>query len=134
MRIINAVAALIILAAPAAVAAPGSSPKAAALAAGDWRGAAELGASAADIVRALQAQGKDIDLVPEEAVVTIGPDNRVDVVALRPLPPLPADLSASARTAELSGTGFTFGAKRGSIVLYPASARRLAWQGTTPRP
>jgi hypothetical protein len=97
------------------------------LAAGDWRKAAELGASAAEVVRALQVQGRFADMVPAESVVTIGADNGVEVVALKPLPPLsPADtVGAGARTASLSGTGFAFTAKAGAIILYPDYARAM---------
>jgi hypothetical protein len=116
--------------ASAAVAAPGPSGKTATLAAGDWHRAAELGATAADVVRALQAKGAFADMVPEESVVTIGPDNRVDVVALAPLPALPAETAeAPGRTAGLSGSGFAFGAQRGSIILYPAYAQSFAPEG-----
>jgi|GEM_PF-6135924 hypothetical protein len=132
LAIIVALAAATALSAPAAVAASTSpaSPaheaavaKAEALAKGDWRRAAEFGASAADVVRALQAKGRFTDMVPEEAVVSIGPDNSVDAVDLKPLPPLPADVAAGAgRTAGLSGPGFSFAARPGSITLYPADA------------
>ena len=122
---ILALAAATTLAAPRAVAAPAAPARAAALDAGDWRRAAELGASAADVVRALQARGQFADVVPGEAVVTIGPDNGVEVVALKPLPPLePADVGKpSVRTADLSGSGFAFTARWGAIVLYPAYAQ-----------
>jgi hypothetical protein len=110
--------------ASAAAAAPVPSAKEAALSAGDWRRAAELGASAADVVRALQVKGQLADMVPEESVVTIGPNNRVEVVALKPLPALPVDRSGTQlRTAGLSGSGFAFTAKPGSIILYPAYAQ-----------
>lgn len=120
-----ALIAVITLIAPAAVAARPSSGKAAALDAGDWRGAAELGASAADVVRALQARGQFTNMVPGESVVTIGPDNGVSVVALKPLPTLdPADTAGKhVRTAHLSGSGFFFAAaKQGSVILYPPFA------------
>lgn len=123
MRTISAAVALAtvtILSAPAAVAAP--SATAAALHAGDWHRAAELGASAADVIRALQARGRFTDMAPTECVVTIAADNAVDAVALKPLPPLdPADAKGS--TARLSGTGFAFTAKPGAITLYPAYAQ-----------
>jgi hypothetical protein len=107
--------------------APVPSGKAAALEAGDWRKAAELGATAAEIARALRARGRFADVAPEKAVVTIRPDGSVDVVALEPLPPLPADAAAAgARTADLSGSGFAFTAGPNSIVLYPAYARSFA--------
>jgi hypothetical protein len=111
------------LAAPATVAAP--SAKAAALAAGAWRKAAELGASAAEVVHALQAKGRFTDMIAAESVVTIGADNGVEVVALKPLPPLaPGDMAgAGVRTADLSGTGFAFTAKPGAIILYPIYAQ-----------
>ncbi|HEX3700643.1 MAG TPA: hypothetical protein VHV27_08215 [Phenylobacterium sp.] len=120
------------LAAPAAVAAPAPSPapsaRQAALAAGDWRRAAELGASAADVVRGLQAKGGFAEMVPAESVVTIGPDNRVEVVALKPLPSLDAADTAgkAVRTTGLGGSGFAFTARWGSIILYPAYARSFA--------
>jgi hypothetical protein len=138
MRAIAAILALAtvtILVTPAAVAAPASSSaKDAALDAGDWRRAAELGASASDVVRALQARGQLADMVPGESVVTIGPDNGVNVVALKPLPPLaPADTAGKdVRTAGLSGSGFAFGAKPDSIVLYPAYAQTFAPNGPAP--
>jgi hypothetical protein len=110
-----------------AFAVPVPSAKQAALDAGDWRRAAELGASAGDVVRALQAKGQFAGLAPERSVVTIGPDNRVAAVALEPLPALPADVAgAHARTAGLSGSGFTFTARAGSIILYPAYAQSFA--------
>ena len=112
---------LAILAGPAAVAAPELTPKQTALAAGDWRKAAQLGASAAEVVRALQVKGQFADADPEDAVVTIGADNAVEVVEIKPLPPLPADV-AGAHTRGLSGSGFAFTAPSGSIVLYPADA------------
>jgi len=135
LAIIVALAATALIA-PAAIAAPASPAhdaavaKADALAKGDWRRAAELGASAADVVRALQAKGRFADMVPEEAVVSIGPDNSVDAVDLKPLPPLPADLAAGAgRTAGLSGPGFSFAARPGSITLYPADAPTFSGPG-----
>jgi hypothetical protein len=123
MRMISAAAILTILAAPlpaAAFATAGPATKAAALAAGDWRAAARMGASAAEVVRALQARGELADIVADEAVVTIGLDNHVDAVDIKPLPPLPADVATpGVRTAGLSGSGFEFTARPGSIVLYP---------------
>ena len=121
--------------APAAPNAPAPTPKAAALSAGDWRRAAGLGASAAEVVRALQAKGRFADIVPDEAVVTIDPDNTVDVVALKPLPPLtvPGATGPGVRTAGLSGSGFAFTAKPGAIILYPAFAQSFAPQGAPPR-
>ncbi|WP_329655852.1 hypothetical protein [Phenylobacterium sp.] len=114
----------------AAAAAPVPSAKEAALTAGDWHRAAELGASAADVVRALQAKGLLADIVPDESVVTIGPNNRVGVVALKPLPALPAAWSGTpVRTAGLSGSGFAFTAKPGSIILYPAYAQSFVPEG-----
>jgi hypothetical protein len=104
--------------------APAPSATAAALAAGDWRSAAQLGASAADVVRALQARGQAADAVPEESVVTIDPGNRVEVVALKPLPPLPGDtVQGERRTERLAGSGFAFSARHGAITLYPADAQ-----------
>jgi hypothetical protein len=130
MRSIATIAVWLALAGSSAFAAPAPSAKAAALAAGDWRTAAQRGASAADIVRALQARGLETGAVPEESAVTIGADNQVDVVALQPLPPLPADIAASGRTAGLSGSGFTFAASRAqAIILYPADAATFAVQG-----
>ena len=110
---------------PAAVAAPARSAMDVALHAGDWRRAAQLGASASDVVRALQARGQFTNTKPGEAVVTISPDNGLNVVDLKPLPPLNAADTAGkdVRTAGLSGSGFAFGAKPGSIILYPAYAR-----------
>ena len=52
---------------------PTNSDKDAALARGDWRLAAGLGATAAEIVSALQAKGQAKDIVPNEAVVVIPP-------------------------------------------------------------
>jgi hypothetical protein len=124
MRALTASVALAatILSARAAIAAP--SAAALALHAGDWHRAGELGASAADVVRALQARGQFIDMVPAEAVVTIGADNAVSVVALKPLPPLSAgDTGKAVSTANLSGTGFAFTAKAGAIILYPTYAQ-----------
>ena len=118
MRIVTA-ALLLALAPTLAIAAPARSDLNAALHAGDWRRAAQLGASAADVVRAAQARGQFAELKPAEAVVTIGPDNRLDAVALKPLPPL-GPTGPDARTANLSGSGFAFGAGRGAIILYPA--------------
>jgi hypothetical protein len=130
MRRIPAVAAIVALAlalGSAAAAAPPLAPRDAALKAGDWRRAAELGASAADVVRAVQAKGRFADMVAEESVVTIGPDNSLDVVALKPLPPLDGAASGD-RTAGLSGSGFAFSANAGSIVLYPTYAQSFAAQ------
>jgi hypothetical protein len=132
MRIATALAPLaaIALITSAAVAAPAPSAKQAALAAGDWRLAARLGASAADVVRALQAKGELAGLVPDQSVVTIGPNNRVDAVALEPLPPLPADVAGpDVRTAGLSGSGFAFAAGPDAIILYPAYAQPFAARG-----
>jgi hypothetical protein len=129
MRNSLAIATLGVAALIASGAAAASAPatKDAALAAGNWRRAAELGASAADVVRALQARGEFRELVPDESVVTIGPDNRVEAVALPPLPPLPSDAAGpNARTRWLSGSGFAFGAARGSTILYPAFAGSFA--------
>jgi hypothetical protein len=117
-----ALAAAATLIAPAAISAP--SAAAVALHAGDWHRAGELGASAADVVRALQARGQFTDMVAAESVVTIGADNSVSVVPLKPLPPLSAgDTGNAASTASLSGTGFAFTAKAGAIILYPAYAQ-----------
>ncbi len=64
--------------------------RAAALATEDWRSAAFLGATAADIVRAEQAKGRYTDINPDTAVVVITQDGAINAVyALRPLPPLP---------------------------------------------
>ena len=129
MRALTVLAISVALIAPAAFAAPPSpaSPaRQAALDAGDWRKAAELGASAAEVVHALQAKGRFTDTDPSDAVVTIGPDNEVDVVEIKPLPPLPGDLGSRAQTAGLSGSGFDFAAKAGSIILYPADADTFA--------
>jgi hypothetical protein len=137
----SVVAATVALAAAAGLVGPcaaASAPitKSAALASGDWREAAALGATAAEVLRALQARGEFGDLAPEEAVVTIRPDNTIEAVALEPLPPLPADVArAGARTAGLSGSGFTFAAGRGSIILYPAYAASFVGPGAvSPEP
>lgn len=124
MRSIAAIGVLAVAGLCASVAIASPSPAAKdALVAGDWRSAAALGASAADVVRALLEKGRIRDAVPEQSVVTINPDNSVEVVALRPLPDLDrAIVGPNARTAKLHGTGFTFTAKRGSIILYPAYA------------
>ena len=122
MRVIAAVLAL--AATPSLIAPAALAPSAmnAALDRGDWRAAAQLGASASDVVRALQARGQFAAMKPGEAVVTISPDNGVSVVALAPLPPLdPA--RTDVRTVSLSGSGFAFGAARGAIILYPAYAK-----------
>lgn len=121
MRVVTAVL-MLALEPTLAIAAPARSALDVALHAGDWRKAAELGASASDVVRAAQARGQFADLKPAEAVVTIGPDNRLDAVALKPLPPL-GPAGADAGTANLSGSGFAFGAGRGAIILYPAFAQ-----------
>jgi hypothetical protein len=136
MRAFPAVAALAAASLVAAIAhgAPSSSAKAAALQAGDWRHAAQLGASAAEVVRALHAKGRFSDVAPDEAVVTIRADNTIDVVALKPLPPLPGGTTAAARTVGLSGSGFAFSAKPGSIILYPANAQTFAAQQPLPGP
>ncbi|HEY8004198.1 MAG TPA: hypothetical protein VIE16_08220 [Phenylobacterium sp.] len=107
------------------LAAPAASGKDAALAAGDWRRAAALGASAADVVRALQARGRAPGADPDASVVTISAQgDDVAVTPLEPLPPLPADLrNDHARTANLGGSGFQFTARPGAIILYPASAQ-----------
>jgi hypothetical protein len=126
MRAFAALAMTVALIAPAALAAPPPPARQAALAAGDWLKAAQLGATAAEVVRALQAKGRFTDADPADAVVTISPDNEVDVVEIKPLPPLPGDLGSKAQTAGLSGSGFEFGAKSGAIVLYPASADTFA--------
>ena len=108
------------LVAPAALARTAPSAKDAALHDGDWRSAAEAGASAAEVVRALQARGRFADRVPARSVVTIRADNSVDVVALEPLPSLERAGVAGKdmRTVGLSGSGFTF-ANPDAIVLYP---------------
>ena len=125
MRTLTAIVALAAatgLIAPTAVSA--RSAAAAALHAGDWHRAGELGATAADVVRALQARGQFTDMVPAESVVTIGADNAVSVVALKPLPPfIASDSGKAVRTASLSGTGFAFTAKAGAIILYPSYAQ-----------
>lgn len=114
----------------AAIAGPTHSTKEAALEAGDWHRAAELGASASEVVQALQTRGKFADALPGESVVTVDQDNQVDVVAVMPLPDLPAEPDGSrVSTSNLSGSGFAFGAKRGSIVLYPEYARSFAATG-----
>jgi hypothetical protein len=119
----------------AAIAGPAHSTKEAALEAGDWHRAAELGASASEVVHALQARGKVADAVAGESVVTVDQDNEVDVVAVVPLPDLPAETHGSrVSTANLSGSGFAFGAKRGSIVLYPEYAKSFAATGARARP
>jgi hypothetical protein len=126
MRALAAALVLMILIAPAAEAAPPLQARQAALDAGDWLKAAKLGATAAEVLRALQAKGRFTDADSADAVVTISPDNEVDVVEIKPLPPLPGDLGAKAQTAGLSGSGFDFGAKAGSIVLYPPDATTFA--------
>jgi beta-lactamase regulating signal transducer with metallopeptidase domain len=99
-----------------------ASEKSSALSSGDWLQAARLGAGAADIVRALQGKGQYRELDPEQAVVTIDPDNTVEALPLKPLPSLEG-AGAETRTAALAGTGFEF-SRRDSIVLYPAYAGR----------
>lgn len=125
------VAAAGLLAAATALAAP--STKAAALAAGDWLTASKLGASAAEVVTALQAKGQYSDEVPTEAVVVISPDNTVEVVGMKPLPPLPGHAAGRADTANLSGSAFDFGARPGSVILYPPEATTFSG-GRTPKP
>lgn len=76
--------------------------RAAALATEDWRSAAFLGATAADIVRALQARGRYTDINPDTAVVVITQDGAINAVyALRPLPPLPG--AAAGASVNLGG-------------------------------
>jgi beta-lactamase regulating signal transducer with metallopeptidase domain len=92
-----------------------------ALRAQDSRKAAMLGASAADIVRALQAKGREKGLDPEQAVVSIDAAGKVEVTPMKPLPALGAD-SAGGHTIGLGGSGFSFGVKPGTITLYPKGA------------
>ena len=97
--------------------------KRSALNAGDWHAAAAQGATASEVVRTLQAKGLYRELNPDQAVVTIGPDNEVEAMALKPLPAIDGAL-IDTRTAPLAGTGFEFSRKPGSIVLYPAYTGR----------
>jgi beta-lactamase regulating signal transducer with metallopeptidase domain len=116
---------------PAAHAAAAPVPKdekRAALAAGDWRKAAMAGATAADVVRALQARGREKGVDPDQAVVVIALDDTVEVTPLKRLPSL-ADAGKGGRTAELRGAGFGFSAKPGTIILYPPEANTF---GATP--
>ena len=134
MRVVLGLAAAVLIGS-AAIAGPAPSAKEAALEAGDWHRAAELGASASDVVHALQARGRFADAAPGESVVTVDQNNDVAVVAVMPLPDLPAGTAGSrVTTANLSGSGFSFGAKRGSIVLYPEYAKSFASTHARPRP
>lgn len=96
--------------------------KAQALATGDWRRAAALGANAGEVMRALQAKGRFGGANPDEAVVTIAADGRIDVTPMKPLPLL-GKPGEEPRSANLGGTGFAFSAARDTIILYPSDAR-----------
>jgi hypothetical protein len=91
-----------------------------ALARGDFAQAAELGATAADVVRAAQAKGRFRDLDPALAEVVIAADGSIlNAYAMRALPPL-AGATADARTVEFDGTGDSFGYAGAAYILRPA--------------